>query len=158
MIRPTRNAVLDDALRALRNALVKCDGTADRRIARNNARSKALAALRRMRKVLDETYPPIRLVTSRKRLKTTKGRLERLRRAGWRDVFGETEIARYASYGIPIKRVKLSDEDRSGEFEREYFFAPAWAVAIGLDHPTQLRQAKRSVTARRAAIAAEVLR
>ena len=157
-IRSTNNAALDDALRQLRNALVKCDGTADRRIARNNARAKALTALRRMRKTLDETYPAIRLVTTRVRLKTDRGRLERLRRAGWKDVFGEKDAARFAASGVPIKRIRLKQVDAKGEEYSEYFFAPAWAVAIGSDHPSELREAKRSIRMRKAAIAAEALR
>lgn len=146
MIRSTNNAALDEALRALRNALVKCDGTADRRIARNNARGKALAALRRVRAVLDAEYPAIRAGIVRRPLKTTRGQLERMKRKGWRSV-GSGEAARYALHGVPVQQ-----RTHAG------YFVPGWAVAVGLSDVPRLREAVNSPVARKAALAAEALR
>jgi hypothetical protein len=157
-IRPTHHAVLDKALRNLRNALVKLDGTADRYQARRNGRNRALTALRRMRTALDESYPSITITREKKRLKTTKGRLDRARREGWADVYGDHDIAAYAAAGVRVKKITVKDLIGGGEFiTRTYWFVPAWAKAIGWQKPSELRAAKRSVTLKRAALATQAL-
>lgn len=157
-IRPTHHAALDQALRNLRNALVKLDGTAERYRSRRNGRSRALTALRRMRAVMDETYPAIVLAKEKHRLKTTKGRLDRIRREGWKDVFGERDIANYAAAGVRVRKAVINDLVANGTpIKRTYWFVPAWAKAIGADHPTELRAAKRSRIAQRAALATAAL-
>jgi hypothetical protein len=157
-IRSTSHPRLDDALRNLRNAFVRLVGTEDRVRARKNGRSRALTALRRARTALDEAYPNITAAQERPRLKTAKGRLDRLTRTGWKEIVPR-EAAEFAAAGVTIKHIKIKHGvDGKSPVTRSYWFVPAWATAIGYDKPTALREAKRSPKLRAAALAAEALR
>lgn len=150
-IKPTGNTAIDAALRRARSALVRLDGTADRAIARRNARRRALTALRGVRAAMDREYPAIMVRrTSGSRLTTFEGKLARAEAAGWRqtDVRG---AAAFGSHGIRVRRV--SGVTRSGT-RNTVLMVPDWALAIGSEKPAQLARARRSLIERRAALAA----
>ena len=151
---------LDAAIHMLRWQIARLAGTEDRPQARKNGRTRALAALRRVRTALDEAYPGITVVRERPRLKTAKGRLDRLKRAGWREIYIDQagSMARYAAAGVRVKHIEIKHgQDGKSPVTRSYYFIPAWAMAIGPDHPTALREAKKSKKLRDAARAAEAL-
>jgi hypothetical protein len=157
VIRNLANVDLDKGLKRLRARLRKLDGTENRPIARRNARRQVLSALSLMRAAVDRLYPAIIERKEVVRLKTTKGRLDRIRRAGWRDV-GANAIAQYAGAGVRVRRVVIKDPVVGGTpVERVYWFAPRWAVAIGPNKHRELVEAKRSRTAQRAALVVEAL-
>jgi hypothetical protein len=135
----TSNPVLDKAVARLAKALRSCQGTADRPRARKSARARSLSALRLVRAALDREFPSIVVRGTVTRLKTVRGREERLAAAGWRRT---DELAgAYAAAGVPVKRIRW--KDLSGRSE-ESLWVPDWAAAIGPDKPTQLRAAKKS--------------
>jgi hypothetical protein len=162
MIRDVNNSDLDKALRRLRNRLTKLPATTDRPIARRNARRSVLSAMSLLRAAVDRLYPAIVERKEVVRLKTTKGRLDRIRKAGWRDVPGDPEdIAQYAAAGVRVRRIVIKDPvgplQPRDYVTRTFWFVPGWAAAIGSDKHRELAEAKRSRTAQRAALAAEAL-
>jgi hypothetical protein len=160
MIRPIDVPRLDAALKDLRNMLDGLGGTEDRPRARKNGRARALTALRRVRLALDATYPTLKVARGQpRRLLTARGRLDRLRRDGWKDVFGDSDAAKFASAGVRVRRIVVEHAaPGTASTKRTYYFVPAWAHAIGSGHSTALREAKRSKKLRDAALAAEALR
>jgi hypothetical protein len=131
----------DKGLWKLRSALKRLDGTEDRPIARRNARARVLGSMRLIRAVLNREYPAIKVAKTVVRLKTDRGRLDRLTRAGWKLVMNASS---YAAAGVPVRELWLTAEMRSASTSNHRLFVPDWAVAIGPDKPAQLRAAKRS--------------
>lgn len=150
----TGNDKLDEALRKLRKALVGLNDTDWRAIARRNARHQALGALRRVRTVIDDQFPAIIKRGGVVRLKTLEGRMARLARKGWRPV-DHTTAALFAAAGVRIMRVE--GKRRGSSFLSTTYYGPGWAVAIGPTDYARLRAAKKSITERGAALAAEAL-
>lgn len=126
-------------------------------------RARALAALRALRAAVD-TFPVPIVRKKGVRLKTFEGRVERLRRAGWRSTDSAQE---YAAAGVPVRRVAALDRralrrkaaGKNGDDveTRTEFFVPAWAAAIGHDKPSALRAAKGNLAAQREALAVAAL-
>jgi hypothetical protein len=148
----------DDYLRRLRRELHKLEGTSTP-IARRNARARVLTAMRALRAAVDKSYPPIVDRTGVKRLKTFAGRLARLNKAGWVETV-RADAGLWATAGITVKRMTHTDDgdEKCGHpgVYREAWLIPRWARAIGLDK-ARLREAKKSVKLRNAAIVAEAL-
>ena len=158
-IKPTGFVWFDDHVRALRRHVIDAVGTNTHR-SRRNARQRVFNQLRALRAQFEEAWPalPREKPISRTVLKTARGKLERLRREGWKDWLGESDIAKFAAAGVRVRRVVVKgDEDRANRFDRVYYFVPAWAAAIGPNKPSELRAAKKSVTLRKAALVAEAL-
>ena len=156
-IKPTDNLSFDEALRTLTAGIRALRGTDGRARARGTARQRVLRALRRVRAVLDEQYPAIIERASAPRLKTFEGRAARLERRGYIGV-DERRCAIFAAAGVPIRRVVHKIRHNNAIETRTALFAPAWAVAIGHENPTKLRQAKKSVQLQKAALAEQALR
>ena len=150
---------LDAAIHMLRWQIARLAGTEDRPQARKNGRTRALTALRRVRAALDETYPNIVVTRARNPLKTARGKLDRLKRAGWKEINDHRAIAQFAAAGVRVKHVEIK-HGMAGKspVTRSYWYIPAWAKAIGPDRSTALREAKKSKKLRDAALAAEALR
>ncbi len=151
---------LDQKVKRIAKAVKGLASTADRPIARRNARARVLSALRAVRNHIDAEFPALVAREGVKRL-TPQGRIARLKRQGWvqlDDVLGGSRIAgQFALYGVPIKTVKVSNPQQDGTtIVQTFWFIPAWADVIGV-HPTQLRAAVRSRTVRNAALAADAL-
>jgi hypothetical protein len=165
----------DKSLTTLRRTLRKLYLTAsDRPIARRNARRRVLTALRKMREVVDESFPAIVERAAPRARKTGKARIAALEKAGWvqETPHGATV---FAAAGVPIKHVKWKtpavvfeerkyvqrkgwvQKQRARAVRHEVFLIPAWAAAIGPDKPSELRAAKKSITLRKAALVAEAL-
>ena len=166
---------LNKSLKTLRRTLRKLYlTTSDRPIARRNARRRVLTALRKMREVVDESFPAIVERSAPKARKTGEARVEALEKAGWVRQ-GSIAAARFAGAGVPVKHVKWKTRaivagerkyvPRKGWVTKqstrvdnhETAFVPAWAHAIGPDKPSALRAAKKSVTLRKAALVAGAL-
>lgn len=148
--------------------------TSDRPIARRNARRRVLTALRKMREVVDESFPAIVKRAAPQARKTGEARVKALEKAGW-SVVNANVAAAFGAAGVPLKRVAWKTErelashstyvPRKGwvykrRTEPEYhavLLAPEWAVAIGSNKPSELRAAKKSVALRKAALVAEAL-
>jgi hypothetical protein len=148
--------------------------TADRPIARRNARKRALGAMRSLRKAVDEAYPAIVDRTGVKR-RPPEIRIKALKKAGWREVDIHT-AGRYAALGVTVKRVAWTTYEQRATGPRVYvkgvgwkepkqetiaddheaLFVPDWAWAIGYD-PAQLRAAKKSHARKNAAVVAYAL-
>lgn len=173
MIRSTNIADIDDALRALRNACVSLTSTADRPIARRNARKKVLGTLRKIRAVVDEQFPAIVNRSAPRLRRTPKEREKALERAGW----VRTSMAgHFAAAGVPVKRVAWKEVvvstspatyvKRKGwvsgatshTVKHESLFIPRWAKVIGPHKPTELRAVKKSRTLQKATLVTEALR
>jgi hypothetical protein len=134
--------------------------TADRPIARRNARKRVLGAMRSLRKAIDEAYPAIVDRTGVKRLKTFAGRLARAKKTGWVQVAGSSEAGYFAAAGVRVKRLEHMDDGdekngRAGEYHVAWLI-PVWAKAIGND-PTKLRKALKSRAHRSAALVEQAL-
>lgn len=125
---------LDQAVRDLRRVLHKLDGTADRPIARRNARARVLGTLRKIRGAVDTAYPAIVKRGGYTHL-TVRGRLQRLLRAGWVIKNSTAAVAVYAGEGVPVRK----HPGTSGAM-----LVPGWANAIGLDDRAKLRAAVKS--------------
>lgn len=163
----------DDALRLLRNAFLKLSGTTDRPIARRNARTNVLRALRRARTVLDTNYPAIINRSAPRTRRTPQERLRALEKAGWVQV--QSGFVGYAAAGVPCRRISWKETQTStspatyvkrkgwvsGKTERTIahntFLVPSWAHVIGPDKPTELRAAKKSRLIQKATLVAEAL-
>jgi len=152
-ITSTNNETFDEYLRQLSAGIRSLTGTDGRARARGTARKRVLKALRNVRRVLDEQAPAIIERKSVERLKTYEGRAGRLQRKGYIPVH-ERAAAIFASAGVPIRR--LVHVDTRGTSIGIY--APAWAVAIGHENVTKLRQAKKSVVIQKAILAEKALR
>jgi hypothetical protein len=134
-------------LAKLRRSLARLPATADRPIARRNARKLVLSALRIIRAKLDREFPAIVVTRATRRSSDPRARERRLLHAGWRradELAGE-----YAAAGVPVRAVPVQNGNA--------LWIPGWAAAIG-PNPTKLRAAKRSVTLQRAALAAALLK
>jgi hypothetical protein len=136
----------DGLLRKLQHDLVHLPSTDARPIARRNARRKVLGSIRRIREIVDESFPPLTDRSGTKRL-TVEGRVKRLERAGWKHV-GDSWAAVCAATGVPVK---LPPDGSTGSI-----WVPGWVVAIGAE-PSKLRAAHKSLVIRRAALATQAL-
>jgi hypothetical protein len=143
-------------LAKLRRSLAKLPSTAERPIARRNARKRVLGELRRVRAELDREFPAIVVRATVKRLKTVEGRIKRLERKGWDEV-DEPSAAEFAAAGVPLQRHVLTEGRHRYRDLGIRYYVPGWAVAIGSKNPSKLRAAKRSVTLQRAAVASALL-
>jgi hypothetical protein len=165
---------LDKSLKTLRHTLRKLYLTAnDRPIARRNARRRVLAALRKMREVVDESFPAIVERSAPRVRKSPEQRVKALQAAGWVRVSSIADG--YAVTGVPAKVIKWREVQelstpptyvkRKGwvngatktTITHVVRLIPAWAAAIGPDKPSELRAAKKSITLRKAALVAEAL-
>lgn len=155
-IKATGDAKLDERLRNLRATLRKLGGTDARPVARRNARKGVLSALRALRADVDERWPAIIERKNVQRLKTYAGRLARLTRKGW-ETCDVRDAALFATAGVPVRKVHGYNRG-DPTVSTTTLVVPGWAAAIGPDHPTQLRAAKRSTMEKRAALAADALR
>lgn len=145
---------IEKRLRQLRTQIGKLAPTEGRPIARRNARTRVLAALRAVRKQIDEEYPAIIVRGEVRRLKTWQGRVARLEAKGYVCVYSDTAIREYAIAGVPIRSVTVT-ESPYGDTIRH--FVPRWAKAIGSTRPLELRAVKKSVALQHAALAAQAL-
>lgn len=146
---------LRKALIRVRGAMRGLSGTADRPLARRNARKRILAALTYTRNVVDREFPALTQRKTGKRLKTFEGRRARLK--GYVPTHKEA-IPHYAEAGVPVRHIKHREEGKGGTYTiREGWFVPQWAAAIGPGNTTALRSAKRSVQAQRAAMASRAM-
>lgn len=138
-------------LKALARAVKRLDGTADRPLARRNARRRVLATLRAVRAQVDRDFPAL-AVAKRQRKKGLRAlgpnqhnSLDRvMQQRGWVNV-GTTWAAEWVATGVRLRTI------------RGHLYAPSWAVAIGYNNPGQLRAALKDVKLRRAALAAQAL-
>lgn len=146
----TNDTDFDAELRKLAAGIRGLEGTADRLIARRNARQRVLRVLRKLRTLLDTKAPVIIKRSTVERL-TVQGRINRLVRKGWYDV-DDAAAGRFAAAGISVRRVVI---DRRG---RDQLFIPHWALLIGANNPTKLRQAKKDRKLQRAVVAEAKLR
>lgn len=146
-------ADFDDLLKPVRKALRNLPGTADRPIARRNARRRVLAALRSIRTVVDLEYPAIIKRGKVTRLKTKQGQHKRMVAAGW-SAINASELSSFLAAGIKPRLVNLRDE---GKLTWPTWYVPHWAKTIGAHNPDLLRRAKKSMKHRRAALTAHAL-
>lgn len=146
----TNDTDFDAELRKLAAGIRGLEGTADRLIARRNARQRVLRELRKLRTLLDAKAPAIVKRGKVERL-TVQGRINRLARKGWHDVDDDT-AGRYAAAGVPVRRIVT---DRRG---RDQLFIPYWALCIGANNHAKLRQAKKDRKLQRAVVAEAKLR
>ncbi len=138
-------------LKALARAIKRLDDTADRPQARRNGRRRVLSALRAVRAQVDREFPVL-AVAKRQQKKGIRAlgsnqhnSLDRVMRGrGWVNV-GRDAAVGWLAAGVRLRSV------------RGHVYAPSWAVAIGAENPGQIRTAKKSVKARRAALAAAAL-
>jgi len=169
-----------DQLKHIERELRKLEATtAERPIARRNARRRVLSAMRTLRKAIDAEYPAIVDRTGVKRA-DHKTRIKRLKATGWREVAAEA-AGRYAALGVTIKRVAWKERTTSQGaasyvngvgwvmpkpethvVPHERLFAPTWAVAIAKGHgfvggAAEIRRALSNVKARRSAVVADAL-
>lgn len=116
-------------------------------IARKNARTATLAALRKFRKQLDATYPHVATKKRKKPPQTAAGKLrarrERLRKRGYvRLTTPSNELIRRCAYvGISIERVR-------GPKAGDELWAPLYVFGTNSDHT--LKTAKKSGSLRKA--------
>lgn len=148
----TNDSGFDAELRKLAADIRGLEGTEDRIIARRNARQRVLRELRKLRMLLDTKAPAIVKRGEVKRLKTFEGRAARLKRTGWVGV-SPHDVPAFAAAGVRVRRIRI--HARSGDLHatQEQLFLPAWAVAIGSDSPTKLRQAKKDRKLQRSVVA-----
>lgn len=146
----TGNDAFDVRLRKVMIGLRSLEGTADRPIARRNARRRALQALASLRLSMDEQFPAIVSRAGVKRL-TVEGRIARLKRAGWVET-GPAQAVHYAAAGVSVRTVR-----REPAGTPSIIFVPRWAQVIGCTNPTKLRAAKKSAAVRNAVLAAHAL-
>jgi len=152
-ITPTGIWAFDEYLRQLSTGIRSLDGTDGRPRARRTARQRVLRVLRSIRRVLNERAPAIIERKGGERLKTFEGRAARLHRRGYVAV-DERSCAIFAAAGVPVRRLVHKDASST----TIGLYAPAWAIAIGRDNPTKLRQAKKSVVLQKAILAEKALR
>lgn len=142
----------DKHIKKLRRMLRTLDGTADRPIARRNARKRVLGALRGLRGVVDAEFPAIVSREGVERL-TFEGRRARLTRSNWVTV--DKGAGRYAAEGVPVKRLRGKTKNGS---QIDELWIPDWASAIGLDNLVPLRKAVKSVVERKRILTTIALR
>jgi hypothetical protein len=152
----TGDSTFDEALRTLAAGLRGLDGTADRRLARLNARRRVLKSLKRLRTLLDEQAPAIAKPRGEVKRADLIIRHRRLLRKSWVRV---DELAgNYAAAGVPVRSLPVNREMASGTIRHDMgIFVPRWAVAIGWNNPTKLRAAKKDRVMQRAVVAAKML-
>lgn len=131
-------------VRKLGRALATLEGTADRPIARRNARKRVLQALRAVRGAVDEQFPAIVSRAGVKRL-DPETRAKRLKRAGWVPV-PPNVAATFAAAGAPLRDLG----------EGGVYYLPRWAMAVGANR-AKLQAARKSLVIRNAAVATMVL-
>lgn len=146
----TGDSDFDVELRKLVSRIRKLDGTAERPVARRNARQHVLYALRRVRAMLDEKYPAIVSRAGTQRLKTPEGRRMRLVRRGFVPV-STIDAAAYAAAGVRLMKGPAAGGDM------RTLFVPRWAFAIGPDSPSKLRAAKKDRALQRSVVAEKIL-
>lgn len=110
--------------------------------ARRNARQRVLARLRALREAVDRDYPAPVLTKPAKRKRRRDPTADQPR---MRSIYSGAFAAGVAKAGI-----RVIPTDNSG-----YVFVPAWVADLRNLDPTirQLREARRSLTARRALLA-----
>ena len=153
----TDDADFDAELRKLAAGVRGLEGTEDRPIARRNARQRVLRELRKLRTLLDTKAPAIIKRGRAGRLKTFEGRAARLKRIGWIPTSPHV-VAEFAAAGVRVRRIRIRVKSGDLETTQEQLFLPAWAIAIGADSPTKLRQAKKDRKLRESVVAMAKLR
>lgn len=143
----------DKHIQKLRRVLRTLDGTADRQIARRNARKRVLGVLRGLRGVVDAEFPAIISREGVERL-TFDTRRVRLVRSDWKTV-GSSEAGKYAAEGVTVKR--LRGKNKTG-IQFDELWIPGWAHVIGISNHVSLRKAVKSVVERKRIIAEISLR
>ena len=163
-IKGTGDARFDQALRKLRGALVGLEGTEGRTRARRNARQRVLGALRALRADLDTRFPVVRAEGKTRTVLDYDGRVHRARRQGWVEIEWPAEVATFAAAGIRVLQIKGTNVRPHPSFthktvktKHESLWVPSWAVAIGAKNTSALRRARKDITFRKAAIAADTL-
>lgn len=164
---------IDSTIRVFHRLVAKLPATADRPIARRNARKRVLASLWKLRALVDEAYPAIVNRSEPRTRRSPQERAKALERAGW---VRTSAAGHYAAAGVPIKRVAWTEVHESQSppsyvarkgwvrgttrsvVKHEALFIPKWASVIGHDKPTELRAAKKSMKLRKAALVVEALR
>lgn len=169
----TNNLVLDESLVRVRKALRRLVASpTDNPRKRKNARRVALGALRLLRAAMDREFPAI-IVKGEVKRRTPDQRIAALKKAGWVQV--ERIAPVYALVKIPVKRVGwtvkrtipsesvyvqrkgwVTPKPQVTKTKHEAFFIPAWVAAVGLDI-NEIRAAKRSWMAQRAALSAQAM-
>lgn len=166
---------IDVKLNTLRRELNKLEATSDEKpISRRNARRRVLSAMRALRAQVDDSFPAI--VKPREGIVRAdpKKRIKRFLATGYRRCT-PIQAGQFAACGVRVKSVSWTETSQSADEKvfvprrgwvvkkgrvfkqrHEELFIPLWAAAIGLDR-ARLREAKKSVKARSAAIVAEAL-
>jgi len=144
---------LNKHFKKLQKALSALFKTADRLVARRNARKRVLGALRGLRAVVDAEFPAIISREGVERL-TYEGRRARLVRKDWETV-STANAGEYAAEGVPVKR--LRGKNKSG-IQFNELFVPGWACEIGIHNAVTLRKAVKSVVERKRILAEIALR
>lgn len=167
------HSTMQKAASRISKALRGLTGTADRPIARRNARKRVLAALTYTRNVMDREFPAIKKPRDGVKRSSHKVRIRRLKEAGWVEV--DSHLAgNYARHGVRVQTVKWKEtvhyqsgiingvtQWRTRVEDNQELFVPGWAWAIaGLkpdENATRLRAAKKSRKAKQAALTVAAL-
>lgn len=146
--------VFEDDVRRLARGLAKLDHP-QLRVARANARLEVRRALETLRRRLNEHFPTVpKAPKPRAAPRPAAKRAQALVQAGWGHVQNVSLIAALSAAGVRVRKL------------RGYgYFAPRWAVFAALDKPlgqpefnvARVEQCRRSITARKALLAAHAL-
>jgi hypothetical protein len=134
-------------------------GTADRLVARRNARARVLAALRAVRAHVDAEFPAIVSREGGKR-RTIAGRRARLKRQGFVHA-AHANIVRYALAGVRVHTLIVRNPQPDGSvYTLREHYVPRWVMVLDNDDvsPTKLRAFIKDRALREAALAAHALR
>jgi len=142
---------LDQKIKRIAQQARKLAGTADRPIARRNARARVLSALRAVRAHVDAEFPAIVSREGVKRL-TIEGRRARLKRQGFVHLASGVEM--YALAKVPVRTITVRN---SGDLRWREHYVPRWAVTLNYTSVTQLRAFAKDRSLRDAALAEHAL-
>lgn len=128
-------------IKQLEREIGRLPATADRKIARRNARQRVLGTLRKIRTAVDMEWPAIVERAGRKRL-TPEGRKLRAKRNGLTMVSVE-RAGHFAAAGVRLRTIN------------GHLWIPQWAEDIRLTQPSKLAAAVKDRRLR-AALLAEI--
>jgi len=146
--------VLRAALRELERAARKLHPEQGR-LARRNARARLAAAIRKLRRTVDDSFPRI---SSQREVENVAGRaarrkltpherIKKLREAGWVNVApGSSAVADCAAAGVRVRRGPNGS-----------LWVRGWVVAVPAGAVGALRKAKGNAAAQRAILSAKML-
>jgi hypothetical protein len=129
-----------DALKKVEKGLRRLEKAGEGRVARKNARTEALAALRALRKAIDDEYPTVPKKSKPRPAKLTyRQHARRLQKRGWVQLHSFSLRKKLTDCGVPHK-----------DLHDGVLWVPRWAAVVAEKKKAEIKRTVKSRSLQRA--------